>query len=137
MLSDRFVEEVLNKHNLDALSEFVHDSHIDHTPAPGQELGLAELRKMFSMYFAAFPDFRATVKDVIAEGDRVALHLITHATHTGEFMGIPPTGKKVEMREIHILRIVDGKAAERWGLIDEVGMMRQLGLMPPAEHGTE
>jgi predicted ester cyclase len=76
---------------------------------------------------AGFPDFRAVVEDVIAEGNRVAVHFTFHGTHQGEFVDIAPTGRPVAMPGIDILRGVDGKVTELWGQEDVLGMMRQLG----------
>lgn len=75
-------------------------------------------------------DERRVIEDVIAEGDRVAVRLTSAATHVGEFMGMPATGKRYSVEEIHIFRVADGKVVEHWHQFDQMGMMRQLGLMP-------
>ena len=71
-----------------------------------------------------------TVDDMIAEDDRVAVRLTSSATHAGEFMGMPGSGKRYTIGEIHIFRIRDGRVAEHWHQADFLGMMRQLGGMP-------
>lgn len=82
--------------------------------------------------FAAFPDIKSEVEDVIAEGDRVAIRSRMTGTHTGEFMGVPATGKTVSAEGIDIVRMnEEGKGVEHWGLMDQASMMVQLGLMPP------
>jgi len=73
---------------------------------------------------------------MIAEGDRVAVRLTTGATQVGEFMGMPPSGKRYEIEEIHIFRLRGGKVVEHWHQFDQMGMMRQLGLMPTGRGGS-
>ena len=73
---------------------------------------------------------RLTVEDMIAEGDKVVDRVIVRGTHEGELMGIPATGKQVEVVEMHISRIADGKIVERWGQWDAMGMMQQIGAVP-------
>ena len=75
-------------------------------------------------------DASMKIEDMIAEDDRVAVRLTGHAVQTGEFMGMPPSGKAYTIGEIHIFRIHDGKVAEHWHQADFLGMMRQLGAMP-------
>jgi len=83
------------------------------------------------MNHTAFPDFQVTVEDVVAEGDKVARRVTLSGTHKGEYMGIPPTGKQMTMGVITIERIEGGKIAEQWGEADMLGLMQQLGVMPP------
>lgn len=83
---------------------------------------------------AAFPDFAPTLEDQIAEGDKVTNRLIFRGTHQGDFQGIPPTGKQVAVTAITIERVVDGKIVEHWIEYDGLGMMQQLGVVPPPEH---
>ena len=88
------------------------------------------MKQMMGMFFGAFPDMHSTVEDLIAEGDKVVGYMTTTGTHTGDFMGIPATNKKVSFKEVHAVRIVNGKAVEHWGLSDDLGMMQQLGVIP-------
>jgi steroid delta-isomerase-like uncharacterized protein len=74
-----------------------------------------------------FPDLESTIEDLIAERDKVVAHWRAHATHQGEYMGIPPTGNRVDFRGISIYRIEGGKIAESWSVSDLLGMMQQLG----------
>ena len=80
--------------------------------------------------FAAFPDFTAVIEDQIAEGDKVVTRKIVSGTHEGELMGIPPTGKRFEIPVIDIFCVVGGKCTDHWSVVDWMGMMQQLGLMP-------
>ena len=77
-----------------------------------------------------FPDVVSTIEDIIAEGDKVVAHWRARATHQGEYMGIPPTGKEVEFTGISLYRIEAGKIAESWTAEDELGLMRQIGAVP-------
>ena len=82
-----------------------------------------------------FPDLESTIEDLIAERDKVVAHWRAHATHQGEYMGIPPTGNRVNFIGISIYRIEEGQIAESWGLSDDLGLMRQIGAIP--EPGQE
>jgi predicted ester cyclase len=82
------------------------------------------------MFRQAFPDSYFTVEDMIAEGDKVATHKTFHGTHEGEFMGMPPTGRRVSMELIDIVRISEGRVVEHWSMGDNLGMMQQLGVIP-------
>jgi predicted ester cyclase len=77
-----------------------------------------------------FPDVVSTIEDLIAEGDKVAARWRARATHHGEYMGVPPTGKEVEFTGISVYRIEGGKIAESWSVEDELGLMRQIGAVP-------
>lgn len=92
--------------------------------------GLEAYKQWLSMYLAAFPDARLTVEDMIAEGDRVVVRQTFRGTHTGELMGIPPTGKQVSSTGIVITRAANGKAVEQWTNYDDLGLLQQLGVVP-------
>ncbi len=81
------------------------------------------------MFESAFPDFRYEVEDVISEGDKMAVRDVFTGTHEGDFMGIPATGNHVTMEAIHIFRFENGRIAEHWVARDDLGMMRQLGVV--------
>jgi predicted ester cyclase len=86
------------------------------------------------MFYQGFPDVYHTLDDVIVEGDRAAVRFTLRGTHTGAFMGVPPTGRRIEVTAIAIQHFVDGKIARLWGQFDQVGLMQQLGVMPvPSE----
>ncbi len=121
--------EAINQKNLDALDEVVASDMTDHDPAPGQAPGLEGVKQYFSSLHAAFPDVQMDVEDMIAEGDKVVARVSVSGTHRGEFMGIAPTGNRVTIAGIDILRVADGKIVEHWGKFDDLGMMQQLGVM--------
>jgi steroid delta-isomerase-like uncharacterized protein len=79
----------------------------------------------------AFPDSRVTIDDMIAEGDQVVTKKTFRGTHEGEFAGIPPTGKTVELQFVDIMRVHNGKIVEHWNCIDQLSFMQQLGVIPP------
>jgi predicted ester cyclase len=93
---------------------------------------LAEQAKQgFTEFHSAFPDWREEIVDLIAEEDRVVGRFKCSGTHRGEMMGMPPTGRHMEVDEIYFLRVENGKFVEFWGLEDNLTRMRQLGLLPP------
>lgn len=124
------ISEGSGSRDFSGLDEFVARDVRDHNPDPGQGPGLQGVKEWFLMLAGAFPDLRATVEDLIAEGDKVVARVVFRGTHSGDFQGIPATGKQVSVKAIDILRIEDGKIVERWGLTDQVSMMQQLGAMP-------
>lgn len=77
-----------------------------------------------------FSDQRWEIHHVIGDGDMVAVHATHHGRHTGELMGIPPTGREVAYGYVHVLRFRDGRAVEHWGVRDDMTLMRQLGVLP-------
>jgi predicted ester cyclase len=96
---------------------------------------LSGFKQSLLMLRAAFPDMRSTVEDLFAEGDKVADRMTWQATHQGELMGIPPTGNTVTGTEMHISRIAEGNIVERWSQGDNLGLMQQLGAVPPPGQG--
>jgi predicted ester cyclase len=82
------------------------------------------------MMRGAFPDLRMNVQDMLVEGDKVAVRVLMSGTHQGEFLGMSGTGRRFSATSIDIVRVVDGKAAEHWGVTDTMAMMQQLGALP-------
>jgi len=111
----------------EAVRELHSPDFIYHGPDPTQTMTRKELGQMISMLVSAFPDFSRTIKDMIAEEDRVAIRTAFKGTHRGEFMGIPPTGKTVSSEGMVILRIADGKIVEAWEQYDDGSFQQQLG----------
>jgi steroid delta-isomerase-like uncharacterized protein len=125
----RFVDEVFVAGRMEAVDELVAPNFVPHS-WPGTGAGPGELKKAMQRVFTGLSDVSMAIEDIIAEGDRVAVRLIAHAVHSGEFMGMPASGKAYTISEIHIFRVSDGRIAEHWGQADLLGMMRQLGAMP-------
>ena len=88
------------------------------------------------MLHEAFPDLRAEIEDNVADDDKVVFRMTRRATHTGAFMGIPPTGKQVEFGVFDLVRVADGKLVEHWGLLDQLTLLQQLGVVPTPEQVT-
>ena len=119
----RRVYEIIATGDLDRAEEIVDPDAPDNERPPGAEHPQSKLIETFRHFAAevraAFPDMRITVEDVIAEGDRVSARVTMRGTHQGEFQGIAPTGKRVQVKAIDIFRIADGKIVEHWGHGDD------------------
>jgi steroid delta-isomerase-like uncharacterized protein len=125
----RFIEEVFVAGRPASVDELVADDFRPHTWASTGE-GREDLKAAIERVTAGLADVSMAVEDMVAEGDRVAVRLTARATQTGEFMGLPPSGKSYEIGEIHWFRIRDGQIVEHWHQADLLGMLRQLGAMP-------
>ena len=126
----RFIDEVMGNKNLAVLDELIAPDFVDHNPMPGTAGGREGMKQGMTMFFAAFPDLKSTIGEMIAEGDKVVGVMTTTGTHKGDLMGIPASGKQVSFSEIHMVRIANGKAVEHWGLADDMAMMQQIGAIP-------
>jgi steroid delta-isomerase-like uncharacterized protein len=132
----RFVDEYQTGASESAFEELLDQAILDHSRPPGIAPGAEGVRQQFDGFRAAFPDFRATILDQVAEGDKVVTRKVFHGTHEGDLWGIPATGRGVEILVIDIVRIRDGKITEHWNVVDQLGLMRQLGVLPePASAG--
>jgi steroid delta-isomerase-like uncharacterized protein len=121
--------ELWDKGDFDALEEVLAPEHVTYSPSANlKPLFLKDSKELGRMIFKAFPDSSFTVKEILASGDRVVTRWIYRGTHEGEFMGIPPTGNKVEFGGITIARIENGKNVETWEDYDMLGWMQQLGM---------
>ena len=123
------IYEVINANTLDDLDALIAVDVNDHNPTPGVAPGLAGTKQTLSMYHAVFSDLQVTAEDMIANEDKVVARLSVNGTNTGEFMGLPPTGKQVTMSGIEMFRLADGKVVERWAEFDMMSLMQQLGAM--------
>ncbi len=134
----RIPAEVYNQGKLDVADEVLATDYTEHVPLPpGWPSGIAGLKQYVTMLRSAFPDFQYTVEDELAEGDKVVFRLTAQGTQLGEFMGIPPTGKRATWTEMHICRVADGKLVEHWANLDQLGLLQQLGVIPqPGQAGS-
>lgn len=127
----RFYDEVLNKGNLKAIDELVADNFVEHyLPDPSVPANKEGVKQMMTMLRTGFPDMQFLIIDMVAKGDKVWVYNTMRGTNTGSMMGMPPTGKKIDVKGLDIVRFVNGKAVEHWGLNDDLKMMQQLGLIP-------
>ncbi|MEX1254326.1 MAG: ester cyclase [Dehalococcoidia bacterium] len=124
--------EAIDRGDAKILDEFIAPDYLDHNPPfPNLPAGRAGSREGFQLALGAFSDFSHEVVDQIAEGDKVVTRMRASGKHTGEFLGIPATGKSVTMTGIAVHRIADGKIAEHWSEVDAFGFFQQLGSFPP------
>jgi predicted ester cyclase len=127
----RFILEIFGQQNLDAVDDLASEDFTPHTWGPTPP-GRDALREATKRAGAGISEARFEIHDLIAEGDLVAARLTSSAEHTGEFMGMKPTGKRYSIDEIHVFRIRDGKVTEHWHEFDRPGLMRQLTGDPSA-----
>jgi steroid delta-isomerase-like uncharacterized protein len=125
--------DVYNTHNMDSFDEFIAPNYVDHTNKVDKE----GLRQLFTMGFTGFPDWHETIDDIIAEGNKVWIRITYTGTHTGEFMGQAPTGKKTTMTGVDIYRIENGKLVEYWNVSDVMNFNIKLGLIEYTEQGKQ
>jgi predicted ester cyclase len=119
----------MNKKDASFVDRLVDPNFVDHDPAPGQAPGLQGIKDLMQMFFTAFPDLHVTVNRLVADEDTVAGAVTTEGTQDGDFMGIPKSGMKISITELHMMRIANGKMVEHWGVGDGMTMMQQLGVM--------
>ena len=128
----RRLYELINAGDIDGFGDQLADGFIEHEAAPGMEPTKEGVKQLFRMYRASFPDLRMDVEEVLPSGDKVVGRIRATGTHTGEaFMGLPASGKSVDVQLIDITRFDDeGLAREHWGVFDALSMMQQLGAIP-------
>ncbi|HYN88066.1 MAG TPA: ester cyclase [Ardenticatenaceae bacterium] len=134
------IEEAREKFNAGDMEGYVKTVYAEnaliHYLPPGLPQGWEGAKLFYTSFAAAFPDVQLTFDDIITEGDRVAIRYHAVMTHLGEFQGIPPTGKRVTLAGITILRFAGGKVVERWSESDFLGMLQQLGVIPAPGQGV-
>ena len=119
--------EIWNKGNLEIIDELYSPGFVWHfLPTGSESIGLDSLREQVRNHREAFPDWTEEIKHIVAEGDFVIIHFVSRGTNEGSFLGNPPTGKQIQINEMSIFRIADGKIAEQWLLPDLLSMQRQL-----------
>jgi predicted ester cyclase len=127
---ERIPLEVLNNGNFGLLDQLVAADFVDYSAPPGVPTSREGFKQSAIALKTAFPDLHYTIQDSVECGDRIVHRLAATGTMTGEFMGIPATGKRASWTEIHIARVANGRLAEHWGLVDQLGMLVQLGIVP-------
>lgn len=126
-IQERWGKEVASGGDVDVLDELLAPDFVDHDPAPDQGPGIEGLKDFFRTFRTAFPDLEASVDEMTATDDHVAIRYTIRGTHEGDFMGIAPTGRRIEAAAMQLARFEGGKVKERWGLTDQLGILRQLG----------
>ena len=129
--AQRRLYELLNAGDIEGFGALLADGFVEHEETPGLAPTREGVMEFFRMYRAAFPNLRFDLEDVVASGDKAVTRARATGTHQGELMGIPPTGKDVDVQLIDIMRFnEDGLVAEHWGVVDMLAMMQQLGVVP-------
>jgi len=125
--------DAFNAGDLDgAVAVFAANAVVHNSGAP-DPLTMEGFKQLGAVFLSAFPGGTGIIEDIIVEGNKVVSRLTFRGTHTGDLMGIPPTGKTVTISEMIIDQFADGKIVESWHLFDQMGMMQQLGVIPTPE----
>ncbi len=135
---DRIAREVMNGRNLAVIDEVAAEDFVEHDPPPGQGPGREGFKRFLAEeLFVGFPDLRWEIEEQIAGGEKLVSRFTWYGTHEGAFLGLPPTGKRVAVKGVVIDRVVGGRWTESRILMDNLGMMMQLGAIPPPPQPTE
>jgi predicted ester cyclase len=126
---ERIPLEVINNNKFELIDEIYAPNYVEHTPQPGVPPTREGFKQTAMALKKAFPDLRYTIDDVIDGGDRIVHRLTASGTMKGDFAGMPATGKHATWTEVHIGRVVNGRLTEHWGVIDQLSMLVQLGVI--------
>ena len=127
----QFIEQAINQGQVDSAGQFVWDDVVEQVPFPGQGPGLDGLKDVLRALRAGFPDLHWTIEEQIAEGGKVLTRFEWTGTHHGEFLGVPATGRQVRIWGMVIDRLQEGRIKDTRILMDTLGLMMQLGVIPP------
>jgi predicted ester cyclase len=126
-----FIQELFTKGDLDAVDRYLDPGFVNHdAPFPGAPPGPEGMRQAAALFTQATPDWHSDVEQMIAEDDIVVERFTARGTHAGVLMGVEPTGGPLVLSGINIFRVDGDRIVERWGRLDDVGLLRQLGLVP-------
>ena len=126
----RIADEIWTQGKLDVIDEVIAADFVGQSPTDGEFRGPAGFRQLVERYHSAFSNVEMRIDTLVAEGEAVAAHWTARGTHTGELMGIAPTGREVTVEGTQFDRVRDGKIVESHGLFDALGMLQQLGAVP-------
>jgi steroid delta-isomerase-like uncharacterized protein len=124
-----FIDALFTKGDLGAVDEYLAEGFVNNDPPLGLTADREGMRQVGAMFRAAFPDWHSDTGILLGEGDLVVEHFTASGTQQGEIFGVPASGRAVSLPGINIWRVRDGRIAERWGRLDELGLLRQLGLV--------
>ena len=125
-LARRVLEEIFPANDVNALRQVISDDFVNHEAPAGTPPGLGAITMFMSLLDEAFSDQRWDIHDVLSEGDKVVIRCTHTGIHTGDYFGLPATGRRFAYRQIHIIRIRDGKGLEHWAVRDDASLMQQL-----------
>ncbi len=128
----RQVLSLIDERNLDEAFELYALDYIYHGPG-GELRGRDGIRGLWEVFLTGFPDLHSTIEDMVSEGDKVVLRWRIEGTHTGEFMGVAPSNKKITLGITEIFRVENGQLVEAWDQFDQLGLMQQIGAIPMPE----
>lgn len=123
-----FIDALFTKGDLTAVDVYLAEDFLNHDPPVGSGTSREGMRRAGALFRGAFPDWHSTTDFLVAENDMVVEHFSATGTQLGEIFGAPATGRTVTLRGINIFRLREGRIVERWGRLDELGLLRQLGL---------
>lgn len=127
----RFVDELWNERRLDvADADCVTHQLRSGAPVDAVPRGPAAMKEHVAGWVASFPDLRFSIEQMLSEDNRVMMQLLMEGTHQGEWMGIPASGKKLQIRMFTVHRVVQNKIVEDWVLVESLGLFQQLGIVP-------
>jgi steroid delta-isomerase-like uncharacterized protein len=134
-LINRFVEELWNERRLDVADAIFAKDCVTHQLRSGAAAdpvprGPEAIKEHVTSWIASFPDLHFNIEQMLSEGDRVVMQLLVEGTHQGVWLGIPASGKKIQIRMFTIQRLVEGKIVEDWVLVESLGVLQQLGVVP-------
>ena len=133
----RRLYDMINAGDIDGFAAIMADDFVEHEELPGLAPSKEGVLTLFRGYREAFPDLRMTVEDIVASGDKAVARVTTTGTQTGEWMGMPASGRRAEVHLIDIMRFdEDGLVSEHWGVMDMLSMLQQLGAIPEAAPTT-
>jgi steroid delta-isomerase-like uncharacterized protein len=127
---DEFIQRLFSQGDTSAVDEILSEDFVNHDPPFGATADREGMRAAGAAFRAAFPDWHSDLHLLIAEGDLVAEVFTASGTQRGEMLGVAPTGREVSLRGINVFRVCDGRITERWGRLDDLGFLQQLGLAP-------
>ncbi len=130
-IAHRWNDEVWSKGRLAAIDELFASDFVFNYPAPRVAPNREGYKQTMTIWRTPFANVHCIIEDMVAEGDKVAVRWTWSGTHTGEYMGVAPTGKEVTVTGISVLRIVGGKIVEEWGEMDNLGFLQQVSVFPP------
>ncbi|MFJ1707027.1 ester cyclase [Kitasatospora sp. NPDC088346] len=132
-----FIDALFTEGDLAAVDEYLAEDFLDHDPPVGSDASREGMRTAAALFRGAFPDWHSTPDFLVAENDMVVEHFSATGTQLGEIFGAPATGRTVTLRGINVFRVREGRIVERWGRLDDLGLLRQLGLAQGPGGGRE